>query len=125
MFQFVRGHLSGPQDTIITTSFKTVIVTLFTRVLTGKKSTVIRDDCGYSFSDRSRLIQHTLRHERIDSLTGGEMQQYRMNQDCHRAECEYQGKASHFHCLKCDYSCTDSSKVLTHRKNHAKSSLAQ
>lgn len=79
-----------------------------------------RDDCGYSFSDRSRLIQHTLRHERIDSLTGGEMQQYRMNQDCHRAECEYQGKASHFHCLKCDYSCTDSSKVLTHRKNHAK-----
>ncbi|XP_071146586.1 zinc finger protein castor homolog 1-like isoform X3 [Mytilus edulis] len=79
-----------------------------------------REDCGYSFSDRSRLIQHTLRHERIDSLTGGEMQQYRMNQDCHRSSCEYEGKASHFHCLKCDYSCTDSSKVLTHRKNHAK-----
>lgn len=79
-----------------------------------------RDDCGYSFSDRSRLIQHTLRHERIDSLTGGEMQQFRMNQDCHRTGCEYEGKASHFHCLKCDYSCTDSSKVLTHRKNHAK-----
>ncbi|KAJ8320740.1 hypothetical protein KUTeg_002327 [Tegillarca granosa] len=79
-----------------------------------------RSDCGYSFSDRSRLIQHTLRHERIDSLTGGEMQQFRINQDCCRTGCEFVGKASHFHCLKCDYSCTDSSKVLTHRKHHAK-----
>ncbi|XP_021355431.1 zinc finger protein castor homolog 1-like [Mizuhopecten yessoensis] len=80
----------------------------------------IREDCGYSFSDRSRLIQHTLRHERIDSLTGGEMRQYRMNQSCNLENCEYQGKASHFHCLKCDYCCTDSSKVLTHRKHHSK-----
>ena len=79
-----------------------------------------RPDCGYSFSDRSRLIQHTLRHERIDSLTGGEMQQFRMNQPCGREGCEYEGKASHFHCLKCSYNCTDSSKVLTHRKYHAK-----
>ena len=79
-----------------------------------------RLDCGYSFSDRSRLIQHSLRHERIDSLTGGEMRQYRMNQPCGREVCDYQGKASHFHCLKCDYCCTDSSKVLTHRKYHAK-----
>ena len=79
-----------------------------------------RSDCGYSFSDRSRLIQHTLRHERIDSLTGGEMQQFRMKQDCEREDCEYKGKASHFHCLKCDYCCTDSSKVLTHRKYHSK-----
>ncbi|XP_060080186.1 zinc finger protein castor homolog 1-like [Ylistrum balloti] len=80
----------------------------------------IREDCGYSFSDRSRLIQHTLRHERIDSLTGGEMRQFRMNQSCNVDQCEYQGKASHFHCLKCDYCCTDSSKVLTHRKHHSK-----
>ncbi|XP_069118331.1 zinc finger protein castor homolog 1-like [Argopecten irradians] len=80
----------------------------------------IREDCGYSFSDRSRLIQHTLRHERIDSLTGGEMRQFRMNQSCNVDNCEYQGKASHFHCLKCDYCCTDSSKVLTHRKHHSK-----
>ncbi|XP_062590668.1 zinc finger protein castor homolog 1-like [Saccostrea cucullata] len=79
-----------------------------------------RPDCGYSFSDRSRLIQHTLRHERIDSLTGGEMQQFRMNQPCGRDACEFEGKASHFHCLKCNYNCTDSSKVLTHRKYHAK-----
>ncbi|KAL4220946.1 Zinc finger protein castor 1 [Mactra antiquata] len=80
----------------------------------------IRDDCGYGFSDRSRLVQHTLRHERIDSITGGELQQYRINQDCENNNCEYNKKMSHFHCKRCTYSCTDSSKVLTHRKHHAK-----
>jgi hypothetical protein len=80
----------------------------------------IRDDCGYGFSDRSRLVQHTLRHERIDSITGGELQQYRINQDCGSNECEYNKKMSHFHCKRCSYVCTDSSKVLTHRKYHAK-----
>lgn len=79
-----------------------------------------RSDCGYGFSDRSRLVQHTLRHERIDSITGGEMQQYRINQDCGRDGCEFNMKMSHFHCHRCAYSCTDSSKVLTHRKFHAK-----
>ena len=79
-----------------------------------------RNDCGYGFSDRSRLVQHTLRHERIDSITGGEMQQYRINQDCGRDGCEFNKKMSHFHCHRCTYSCTDSSKVLTHRKHHAK-----
>jgi len=79
-----------------------------------------RDDCGYGFSDRSRLVQHTLRHERIDSITGGELQQYRINQDCEKLECEFNKKMSHFHCKRCPYNCTDSSKVLTHRKHHAK-----
>lgn len=80
----------------------------------------VREDCGYGFSDRSRLVQHTLRHERIDSITGGELQQYRINQDCQTENCEYNKKMSHFHCKRCTYSCTDSSKVLTHRKYHAK-----
>lgn len=80
----------------------------------------VREDCGYGFSDRSRLVQHTLRHERIDSITGGELQQYRINQDCSTVDCEYNKKMSHFHCKRCPYVCTDSSKVLTHRKYHAK-----
>lgn len=80
----------------------------------------VRTDCGYGFSDRSRLVQHTLRHERIDSITGGELQQFRINQDCGRDGCEYNLKMSHFHCHRCAYCCTDSSKVLTHRKYHAK-----
>ncbi|ELU17242.1 hypothetical protein CAPTEDRAFT_118076, partial [Capitella teleta] len=27
--------------------------------------------------------------------------------------------ANHFHCLKCPFICTDSSKVTAHRKHHA------
>jgi hypothetical protein len=28
--------------------------------------------------------------------------------------------SSHFHCLKCDYYCTDTNKVVAHRRQHQK-----
>ena len=28
--------------------------------------------------------------------------------------------SSHFHCLKCDYVCTDTNKVVAHRRHHQK-----
>ena len=31
-----------------------------------------------------------------------------------------QKSSSHFHCLKCDYYCTDTNKVVAHRKQHQK-----
>jgi hypothetical protein len=31
-----------------------------------------------------------------------------------------QHKASHFHCLKCDFVCTDTNKVVAHRRQHQK-----
>lgn len=80
----------------------------------------VRSDCGYGFSDKSRIIQHRIRHERLDALMGGEFQQYRASVSCDRADCEFDEKASHFHCLKCPYSCADSSKVPAHRKYHTK-----
>ncbi|KOX79582.1 Transcription factor castor [Melipona quadrifasciata] len=69
----------------------------------------MRQDCGYSFCDKTRFVQHTARHERLDTLMGGDFQQYRAN-----------NKASHFHCLKCDFVCTDTNKVVAHRRQHAK-----
>lgn len=80
----------------------------------------LRSDCGYGFSDKSRITQHTMRHERLDMLMGDDFQQYRASVSCQRADCEFDEKASHFHCLKCPYSCADSSKVPAHRKYHAK-----
>ena len=94
--------------------------------------------------------QHTARHERLDTLMGGDFQQYRANVGCGRPECIYtanlgkyylsfflpknlfhlhvlimctgtvQNKASHFHCLKCDFVCTDTNKVVAHRRQHQK-----
>ncbi|KAL4131730.1 hypothetical protein QTP88_009003 [Uroleucon formosanum] len=87
----------------------------------------MRQDCGYSFCDKTRFVQHTARHERLDTLMGGDFQQYRANVSCGRAECTYisaistgQNKASHFHCLKCEFVCTDTNKVVAHRRQHQK-----
>ncbi|XP_018398806.1 PREDICTED: zinc finger protein castor homolog 1-like [Cyphomyrmex costatus] len=87
----------------------------------------MRQDCGYSFCDKTRFVQHTARHERLDTLMGGDFQQYRANVPCGRAQCAYtsslgsmQNKASHFHCLKCEFVCTDTNKVVAHRRQHAK-----
>ncbi|XP_030752978.1 zinc finger protein castor homolog 1-like isoform X2 [Sitophilus oryzae] len=86
-----------------------------------------RQDCGYSFCDKTRFVQHTARHERLDTLMGGDFQQYRANVACGRQDCAYtanlgstQNKASHFHCLKCDFVCTDTNKVVAHRRQHQK-----
>ena len=46
-------------------------------------------------------------------------------QDCTKLNCKtttgtVQNKASHFHCLKCDFVCTDTNKVVAHRRQHQK-----
>lgn len=80
----------------------------------------VRRECGYGFSDKSRILQHQFRHERLDKLMGEEFQQYRATVGCGQEDCEFSEKASHFHCQKCTFVCADSSKVLAHRKYHAK-----
>ena len=80
----------------------------------------MRDDCRYSFSDRTRAAQHTQKHERIDSATGEEFQQFSASTECDRGDCEHSKTTSHYHCLKCLFICTDTSKVLAHRKHHMK-----
>ncbi|XP_017060165.1 uncharacterized protein LOC108100663 isoform X2 [Drosophila ficusphila] len=103
-----------------------------------------RRDCHYSFCDKTRFVQHTARHERMDTLMGDDFRQFRANMQCGVASCSYASsaggggtdshhpnrldpteagaassrKTSHFHCRKCDYVCTDSNKVVAHRRLH-------
>ncbi|KRF85175.1 uncharacterized protein Dvir_GJ26999 [Drosophila virilis] len=102
-----------------------------------------RRDCHYSFCDKTRFVQHTARHERMDTLMGDDFRQYRANMRCGVPDCTYATptstpatptpttttgrcaafspapkKSSHFHCRKCDYVCTDSNKVVAHRRLH-------
>ncbi|XP_076365367.1 zinc finger protein castor homolog 1-like isoform X3 [Tachypleus tridentatus] len=86
-----------------------------------------REYCGYSFCDKTRFVQHTARHERLDTLMGGDFNQYRATVNCGRPRCIYMNstgamanKASHFHCKKCDFVCTDTNKVVAHRRQHMK-----
>uniref|UniRef100_A0A1B0CKL1 C2H2-type domain-containing protein n=1 Tax=Lutzomyia longipalpis TaxID=7200 RepID=A0A1B0CKL1_LUTLO len=85
-----------------------------------------RHDCFYSFCDKTRFVQHTARHERLDKLMGDDFKQYRANMKCGYDNCAYSkatgtsNKSSHFHCLKCDFICSDTNKVVAHRRQHTK-----
>jgi hypothetical protein len=79
-----------------------------------------RKSCGFGICSRIRIDQHTLRHQRIDKITGSDFEQYRANLDCGFQKCLYSNQATHFHCLKCSFTCTDTIKVTTHRKQHNK-----
>lgn len=41
-----------------------------------------RKDCFYSFCDKTRFVQHTARHERLDKLMGDDFKQFRANMHC-------------------------------------------
>lgn len=105
-----------------------------------------RTACGYSFCDKTRFVQHSARHDRLDKLMGPDFQSYRSNIDCGFDDCPFKpsahssslspslggassssnqgsssnNKQSHFHCLKCDFVCSDTNKVTGHRKHHYK-----
>lgn len=48
-----------------------------------------RRDCHYSFCDKTRFVQHTARHERMDTLMGDDFRQFRANMQCGVASCAY------------------------------------
>lgn len=48
-----------------------------------------RNDCFYSFCDKTRFVQHTARHERLDKLMGDDFKQYRANMRCGYDQCAY------------------------------------
>ena len=47
----------------------------------------MRKDCNYRFCDKTRFVQHTARHERLDTLCGDEFQGFR-GVPCGREDCE-------------------------------------
>jgi hypothetical protein len=48
-----------------------------------------RKDCFYSFCDKTRFVQHTARHERLDKLMGDDFKQYRAGVSCEFDDCMY------------------------------------
>lgn len=48
-----------------------------------------RTDCYYSFCDKTRFVQHTARHERLDKLMGDDFKQFRANMRCGFPDCAY------------------------------------
>ena len=61
----------------------------------------MRKDCNYRFCDKTRFVQHTARHERLDTLCGQEFEGFR-GVSCQREACEFnvvnsRGKTSDVH----------------------------
>ena len=48
----------------------------------------MRKDCNYRFCDKTRFVQHTARHERLDTLCGQEFEGFR-GVSCGREACEF------------------------------------
>lgn len=55
-----------------------------------------RADCHYSFCDKTRFVQHTARHERLDKLMGDDFKQYRANMSCGHDDCVYKNNLGKF-----------------------------
>lgn len=59
-----------------------------------------RADCHYSFCDKTRFVQHTARHERLDKLMGDDFKQYRANMSCGHDDCVYKNNLGKFFLLE-------------------------
>lgn len=79
-----------------------------------------RENCNYRFTGRSHMFKHQQHHDRVAGLVRDDFKRFKATQMCEDEQCEYRGKNTHFHCLRCEFKCTDSAKVGTHRRQHMK-----
>ena len=79
-----------------------------------------RPNCGHAFSDRTRTQHHAKRHRRTDAIMADDFEHFRIHIDCQHADCEYARTMSHYHCRRCEFVCTDTAKVIAHRKHHVR-----
>ncbi|KAG5838765.1 hypothetical protein ANANG_G00227050 [Anguilla anguilla] len=79
-----------------------------------------RENCGYRFCGRTHMYKHAQHHDRVDNLVLDDFKRFKSSLSCSFADCQFSGNSTHFHCLRCGFRCTDSTKVTAHRKHHGK-----
>ncbi|XP_056651756.1 zinc finger protein castor homolog 1 isoform X2 [Monodelphis domestica] len=79
-----------------------------------------RENCGYKFCGRTHMYKHAQHHDRVDNLVLDDFKRFKSSLSCDFADCQWSGNSTHFHCLRCGFRCTDSTKVTAHRKHHGK-----
>jgi hypothetical protein len=79
-----------------------------------------RENCGYKFCGRTHMYKHAQHHDRVDNLVLDDFKRFKSTLSCHFPDCQFSGNSTHFHCLRCGFRCTDSTKVTAHRKHHGK-----
>ncbi|XP_062248200.1 zinc finger protein castor homolog 1 isoform X5 [Platichthys flesus] len=79
-----------------------------------------RENCGYKFCGRTHMYKHAQHHDRVDNLVLDDFKRFKSSLSCSFTDCQFSGNSTHFHCLRCGFRCTDSTKVTAHRKHHGK-----
>ncbi|XP_016129421.1 zinc finger protein castor homolog 1-like isoform X4 [Sinocyclocheilus grahami] len=79
-----------------------------------------RENCGYKFCGRTHMYKHAQHHDRVDNLVLNDFKRFKSSLCCNFPDCQFSGNSTHFHCLRCGFRCTDSTKVTAHRKHHGK-----
>lgn len=79
-----------------------------------------RENCGYKFCGRTHMYKHAQHHDRVDNLVLDDFKRFKSSLSCNFSDCQFSGNSTHFHCLRCSFRCTDSTKVTAHRKHHGK-----
>ncbi|GCB69417.1 hypothetical protein scyTo_0012424, partial [Scyliorhinus torazame] len=79
-----------------------------------------RENCGYKFCGRTHMYKHAQHHDRVDNLVLDDFKRFKSSLRCYFGDCQFSGNSTHFHCLRCGFRCTDSTKVTAHRKHHGK-----
>ncbi|KAJ3587150.1 hypothetical protein NHX12_013540, partial [Muraenolepis orangiensis] len=79
-----------------------------------------RENCGYKFCGRTHMYKHAQHHDRVDNLVLDDFKRFKSTLSCSFPDCQFSGNSTHFHCLRCGFRCTDSTKVTAHRKHHGK-----
>ncbi|XP_042606429.1 zinc finger protein castor homolog 1 isoform X4 [Cyprinus carpio] len=79
-----------------------------------------RENCGYKFCGRTHMYKHAQHHDRVDNLVLDDFKRFKSSLCCNFPDCQFSGNSTHFHCLRCGFRCTDSTKVTAHRKHHGK-----
>uniref|UniRef100_A0A8C9S0A3 Castor zinc finger 1 n=1 Tax=Scleropages formosus TaxID=113540 RepID=A0A8C9S0A3_SCLFO len=79
-----------------------------------------RENCGYRFCGRTHMYKHAQHHDRVDNLVLDDFKRFKSSLSCNFPDCQFSGNSTHFHCLRCGFRCTDSTKVTAHRKHHGK-----
>ncbi|XP_067873035.1 zinc finger protein castor homolog 1 isoform X2 [Heterodontus francisci] len=79
-----------------------------------------RENCGYKFCGRTHMYKHAQHHDRVDNLVLDDFKRFKSSLRCYFVDCQFSGNSTHFHCLRCGFRCTDSTKVTAHRKHHGK-----
>ena len=80
-----------------------------------------RGSCDFVFKNKSDIDKHKQYHVKDEAYMQQGFKKFYRSEDCNAEKnCPWRLKSNHFHCLKCHFSFTSTSQMLSHRRKHDK-----